>query len=197
MLDGSTTLLQKTPSINLDSLPSSEDKFKSWLYQEQALDSVYRYSLRTDDLLADTDASTEDPFRLVLFDDIRNYIFPISTQAAKTQLIYGCFNYLGLNFNPCIVSKHSLFMDSFLHCEAGHEVIMKEKFFHALGEPDEDVAPGTMGNKTKERSNLGWKYLDFPIKVFPQQIDNLFNNGKWFAMYDDLDISNADVEFAG
>ncbi|CAG8582332.1 2727_t:CDS:10 [Paraglomus occultum] len=196
--EDSTILPQTTSSINLESLPSSEDKFTSWLHQERALDSVYRYSLRTDDLLADADASAEDPFRLVLFDDIRNYIFPVRTQTAMTQLIYGCFNYLGLNFNPCIVSKHSLFTDSFLHYEAGHEIIMKNKFFHALGEPDdEDAAVGTMDNKTKERGGLGWKYLDFPIKAFPQQVDNLFNNGKWFAMYDDLDISNADVEFAG
>jgi len=74
---------------------------------------------------------------------------------------------------------------------------MKEKFFHALGEPDdEDGAFGIMGSRAKERNSLR-KYLDFPIKAFPQQVDNLFNNGKWFAMYDDLDISNADVEFAG
>jgi hypothetical protein len=155
--------------------------------------------LRTDDFLTDEDnSSTEDPFRLVLFDDIRNYLFPIKTNAAKIQLIYGFFNYLGLNFNPCMISKHNLFMDSFLHREAGNENIMKEKFFNDKdGSGDGSSAYGMMDDRARENSGSARQYLGFPIKVFPQQIDNLFNNGKWFAMYDEVDISNADLEFAG
>lgn len=77
--------------------PSTDsDPFVRWFQDETAADRCIRPGKASAIDTAEED--NDDPYRVVLFDDIRSFLFVIKNPEVKLQLVYAVLNYLGLPF---------------------------------------------------------------------------------------------------
>lgn len=75
---------------------TDSDPFSRWFHDETAADRCIRPGkASTLSMAAEED---DDPYRIVLFDDIRPFLFVIRNAEVKLQLVYAVLNYLGLPF---------------------------------------------------------------------------------------------------
>lgn len=72
------------------------DPFVRWFQDETAADQFIRPAKASAINTAEED--DDDPYRIVLFDDIRPFLFVIRSPEVKLQLVYAVLNYLGLPF---------------------------------------------------------------------------------------------------
>lgn len=94
--------------------PSTEsDPFVRWFQDETAADRCIRPGKAS---AIDTAAEEEDdPYRIILFDDIRPFLFVIRNPEVKLQLVYAVLNYLGLPFGiPDLGTNTAFARDSHL-----------------------------------------------------------------------------------
>ncbi|KAI9303040.1 NRDE-2, necessary for RNA interference-domain-containing protein [Cunninghamella echinulata] len=90
------------------------ENIKDWLYLEEEQAKKYVLSKRMDDIEELT--IDDDPFRIILSDDISNILFNITTTAARKNLIYSVFIFLGLPYSPYGVGTNTHFsVDTFTH----------------------------------------------------------------------------------
>jgi hypothetical protein len=71
------------------------DPFIRWYEDEKAADRSIRPDKASSLAMAEDD---DDPFKIVLFDDIRPFLFVIRDPEVKLQFVYAVLNYLGLPF---------------------------------------------------------------------------------------------------
>jgi hypothetical protein len=89
------------PEETLEQLPvqsessTAGDPFIRWYEDEKAADRSIRPDKASSLAMAEDD---DDPFKIVLFDDIRPFLFVIRNPEVKLQLVYAVLNYLGLPF---------------------------------------------------------------------------------------------------
>jgi hypothetical protein len=86
--------LPESPSDIASSTHS--DPFIRWYHDETAADRHFRPGKAS--ALSVAEEEEDDPYRVVLFDDIRPFLFVIQNAEVKLQLIYAVLNYLGLPF---------------------------------------------------------------------------------------------------
>lgn len=86
--------LPESPSDIASSTHS--DPFIRWYHDETAADRHLRPGKAS--ALSVAEEEEDDPYRVVLFDDIRPFLFVIQNAEVKLQLIYAVLNYLGLPF---------------------------------------------------------------------------------------------------
>ncbi|KAJ9115024.1 hypothetical protein QFC22_005352 [Naganishia vaughanmartiniae] len=72
------------------------DPFIRWHDDETAADRQIRPGKAS--ALSVAEEEEDDPYRVVLFDDIRSFLFVIHNAEVKLQLVYAVLNYLGLPF---------------------------------------------------------------------------------------------------
>jgi tetratricopeptide (TPR) repeat protein len=85
-----------------------------WVRQETADEQTHRLPLRMSQ--AEDDSMDDDPYRIVLSDDIRPFLFDVSTSDARQSLIYSVLVFLGLPYTPPEVGTNSHFYtDTFTH----------------------------------------------------------------------------------
>lgn len=75
---------------------TGDDPFIRWFHDETASDRFIRPGKASSLAIADDD--DDDPFKIILFDDIRPFLFVIRNPEVKLQLVYAVLNYLGLPF---------------------------------------------------------------------------------------------------
>lgn len=75
---------------------TESDPFIRWFQDETAADQFIRPGKASAINTAEED--DDDPYRIVLFDDIRPFLFVIRNPEVKLQLVYAVLNYLGLPF---------------------------------------------------------------------------------------------------
>ncbi|CAO0790696.1 unnamed protein product [Mucor circinelloides] len=89
---------------------------KDWLASELENEQKNRLPLRMSQ--AEDDSVDEDPYRIILSDDITSFLFDITTQGARQSLIYSIFVFLGLPYTPPNVGTNThFFTDTFTHNE--------------------------------------------------------------------------------
>ncbi|KAG0944610.1 hypothetical protein G6F29_004478 [Rhizopus arrhizus] len=88
------------------------ESIKDWIKRERETDETCRLPMRMSQL--EDGRVDEDPYRIVLFDDIQPFLFNISTNAARQTLIYSLFVFLGLVYTPPDVGTNThFFTDTF------------------------------------------------------------------------------------
>lgn len=108
--DEPTTTTTTEEDDDEDEILSMED----WVRTERADENKHRLPQRMNQ--AEDDSVDEDPFRIVLSDDIQPFLFTISTQDARQSLIYSVFVFIGLPYTPPGVGTNSHFYtDTFTH----------------------------------------------------------------------------------
>lgn len=84
-------------SADRSALPPNSDPFNHWLEAETQAQKFKSRPGRTADLDPEDD---DDPFRIVLFDDIQSLLFPIRSPTVRLQLCYTFLHFLDLPFTP-------------------------------------------------------------------------------------------------
>lgn len=85
-----------------------------WVRTELESENKNRLPLRMSQ--AGDDSVDEDPYRIVLSDDIKPYLFDVTTPGARQSLIYSIFVFMGLPYTPPNVGTNSHFYtDTFTH----------------------------------------------------------------------------------
>ncbi|KAJ9111443.1 hypothetical protein QFC19_001212 [Naganishia cerealis] len=94
------------------------DPFIRWYHDETAADRQIRPGKAS--VLSAAEDEDDDPYRVVLFDDIRPFLFVINDTEVKLQLIYAVLNYLGLPFGvPDLGTNTNLAKDPHLQWALG------------------------------------------------------------------------------
>ncbi|GAA5950440.1 hypothetical protein JCM3765_004549 [Sporobolomyces pararoseus] len=171
--------------------------FETWTTAERtaSLDSALP-ARTTDPALDDSD----DPFRIILFDDIRSFLFIVHSQDSKLQLAYAFLTFLGLPFIPPDFPTSTPFTtDSFIHSELVERPSLVKRFW-----PPKDASPKpfeTIGGEAMEperRSALGTPF-EIPFHATPAVVDQLFaakSKGEWFATIRKEDLEDIELEQA-
>ncbi|KAI8876533.1 DUF1740-domain-containing protein [Backusella circina FSU 941] len=91
------------------------DSIVEWLSAERERDEKDRMPMRMSQA-DDDDDMDDDPFKITLSDDIRPFLFDITTSGAKESLIFSLFVLFGLPFTPPEVGTNThFFTDTFTH----------------------------------------------------------------------------------
>ncbi|KAG9291623.1 hypothetical protein G9A89_022042 [Geosiphon pyriformis] len=190
---------EKTEWASNEQLPQADenaDSYQNWLAAETSLEKAYQLPLRSD---AQADLKIDDPYRIVLFDDIKKYLFDLTSSEARINMIYACFNFLRLPFNPCRSSNHSFVADSFLHSEMANESLANANFWPSTHKSDipsglvNDIYGVIMDREIRSEEKKIWK---FPLKAFPQDHDNLFPSKHWFCICEESTLVDVNLAFA-
>lgn len=87
---------------------------EDWISSEHKSEQKDRLPFRMSQ--AEDDSVDEDPYRIILSDDIKSFLFNITTEDARQSLIYSIFVFLGLPYMPPNVGTNTHFCtDTFTH----------------------------------------------------------------------------------
>lgn len=99
------------------SLEEDDDEIltlENWLSSEYKSEQKNRLPFRMSQ--AEDESVDEDPYRIILSDDIKSFLFDITTKNARQSLIYSIFVFLGLPYMPPNVGTNTHFCtDTFTH----------------------------------------------------------------------------------
>lgn len=145
---------------------------------------------------------SDDPYRVVLFDDIRPFLFVLHSADSKLQLAYAFLTFLGLPFVPPDYPTSTPFTtDSFIHSELVERPSLVRRYWPKLstggGKPFQTVGGEAM--ELERTSALGAPW-ETPFGATPAAVDLLFgtSGGKagWFRTLRKEDLEDVDVELA-
>jgi hypothetical protein len=173
----------------------SEDPFTKWATSESSMSTNQLRPARTTDPGIDDDI---DPFRVVLFDDVRDFLFLVHSSDSKTQLIYAFLTFLGLPFVPPDYPTSTPFQtDGFIHTELAERPEARESFWPAIPEEGRgsfEIVQGEAMDPVR-RSGLTSPF-EIPFTATPVVVDLLFaTKQKWFITLKKSDLQHLDVEF--
>lgn len=178
-------------------VPSStpENPFERWASTEQLTATFNSLPARTTDPGIDDDI---DPFRVVLFDDIRDFLFVVHSPDSKSQLAYAFLTFLGLPFIPPDCSTSNPFTtDTFIHSELAERSLARDKFWpkeEVMNVPFDTIQGEAM---EPERRSALKEPFDTPFCTTPVSVELLFSSrSKWFTTLKKEDLLHVDFDFA-
>lgn len=181
-----------TPSLAADDHARAHEK---WASTEQLTSSANPRPARTTDPGIDDDV---DPFRVVLFDDVRDFLFVVHSPDAHLQLVYAFLTFLGLPFIPPDMPTSTPFStDPFIHSELVERPALVRRFWPKVEEKRAPFALiGGEAMEVERRSALGDPF-DTPFHATPTTVDLLFGaRQKWFVTLRKEDLQHVDVDLA-
>nr|KAJ3418689.1 hypothetical protein HK105_007979 [Polyrhizophydium stewartii] len=157
------------------------------LYQREILGQ--RESWRP--LRGSTDEDQQDPFRTVLFDDIRGLMFEAQCLQTKRGLVFLLLRLLGTSFNACVGSSHAGMVDPFI-CGGEAMGAAAERAGRILAirtSAESAMMPGADG---------ATRSLAFPFRAFPQSVWTLLADGvRWVPLFGLDDAQSMDAAGRG
>ena len=161
--------------VNEGAAPSMLDE---WFAAETAADKAQQRSARLSVDVAD------DPFRVVVFEDVLPVLFPITSPEVRVQAIYALLNYLGIDVCPPDTSTNApSTSDPYLHWKLGSSPAMRSRMWPAR--PTEMALPWR-DTGVKEQDSLSC-----PVKAWISETGTMLATGDWFS---DIDLADEDVD---
>lgn len=181
-----------TSPLSSDLKPRPHEK---WASTERLTSAANPRPARTTDPGIDDDV---DPFRVVLFDDVKDFMFIVHSPDSQLQLVYAFLTFLGLPFVPPDFPTSTPFStDAFIHSELVERPDLIQRFWPKL-----EVAPrsfelvGGEAMEPERRSALSEPFAT-PFHTTPVTVDVLFGSKqKWFTMLRQEDLAHVDIELA-
>ncbi|BGP52880.1 hypothetical protein JCM8202v2_000437 [Rhodotorula sphaerocarpa] len=143
---------------------------------------------------------SDDPYRVVLFDDIRPFLFDLESPDSRHQLAYAFLTFIGLPFMPVDVPTSTPFTtDPFIHSELLERPSAIRRYLPSMeridGRPFSVVAGEPMEREARTDIRSPW---DMPFHASPTSVDTLFGAGQpgWFSTVTAEDLEDVDVSFA-
>lgn len=157
------------------------DPYSNWALQEKEIQGYQRRPARTDDI----DMDDDDPYRCVVFDDIRPFLFPVGTLPGRTSLIYIVLELLGLHIGeqerstgPTLpIGGRKMATEAFLGCRAVQS--KPRQAWQVVGGEAMDPA----------RQTRTIPLADQPVRQWATDLDTLYAE-HWFR---EIDVATIDV----
>ncbi|CAJ0826182.1 12256_t:CDS:10, partial [Entrophospora sp. SA101] len=108
-------------SLNLQNIEG--DTFEKWIKAE----NFYENELLPIRSKIIDESDLDDPYRIVIFDDICSFLFDLTSTESHLELLYACLDFVGTSFNPSYSSSNPLIIDSFLNSKLANELISENK----------------------------------------------------------------------
>ncbi|GMK55153.1 hypothetical protein CspeluHIS016_0202090 [Cutaneotrichosporon spelunceum] len=169
------------------------DPYARWYRAERRAEQALNLPGRARDL----DPPGDDPFHMIMFEDVAPFLFPVQTPLARLQLIYAFLTFLGLPFAPPEASTSSpSASDPHLRWPIASNETMRVAFWPPRpttkrivwqtvgGTPMEAEQPRTL------RSPFGC-----PAKSWMSEKGTLFATDRWFRDVTATDLLHVDVDF--
>lgn len=165
-------LLVAVESAALDN-SSTEERLQTW----QARELKAQPPRRTSDVPDDE----EDPFGCVLFDDLRNLLFLVSTDDSRQALVYSFLSFVGLSTPPPDIGTNvPFFTDPFLSSDLIDSPERQSTFWPQ----SESKASFNEYGPTERISGIKRPQM-IPFRIFPADIRQLFADpSRWFVGFD-------------
>lgn len=96
------------PAVNPSSKEEAEDQklIQDWLNEEEEKDATQWQPARpTLGFGVSSDNEIEDPERIILFEDLKNYLFQFTALEIKIELVFRFLEFLGVNVPPRVCSN--------------------------------------------------------------------------------------------
>ncbi|GAA5861515.1 hypothetical protein JCM3774_000276 [Rhodotorula dairenensis] len=143
---------------------------------------------------------SDDPYRVVLVDDIRPFLFDLESPDARHQLAYAFLTFLGLPFMPSDVPTSTPFTtDPFIHSELLERPGLLRRYWPTVdladSRPFSVVAGEPMEREARSDLKSPW---DAPFHASPTAVDVLFGAGSpgWFTAISSTDLEDVDISLA-
>ncbi|BGO94695.1 hypothetical protein NBRC10512_004875 [Rhodotorula toruloides] len=168
---------------------------EQWARAERIASESHRPARTTDPGMDDSD----DPYRVVLFGDIRPFLFFVDSPDSRLQLAYAFLTFLGLPFVPPDVPTSTPFTtDPFIHSDLVERPSLIQRFWPS--DSSEKQSYGLVDGEPMElerKSDIKEPWQT-PFKAAPAMADLLFGSGKagWFRTLVPEDLQDIDVELA-
>lgn len=134
----------------------------------------------------------DDPYMVALFDDVKPFLFSITTYEAKQGLIYSILVFLGLPFTPPGVGTNTHFCtDTFTHNE-----LALPHFWPPVEQRPAlityiDDVPMAAEHIAKDANPF-----ELPVS-YPVGLSELFSGSRWFNCFESTRLDNiVDLTFA-
>lgn len=151
--------------------PTSQDPYVAWYEVERQIAERDRRPMRTTDITAEED--DDDPFRVVLFSDIRQFMVVFRSPLARSQLARGALVYLGLCDSVAKYENH-----------LGTWAFAASEFARAQLWPDESLKASPTPS------------LSPAVRVWQSTAETLFGSSAgWFGILSAEDAKHIDVDF--
>ncbi|BEI89274.1 uncharacterized protein CcaverHIS019_0206360 [Cutaneotrichosporon cavernicola] len=169
------------------------DPYAQWYRAERRAEQALNLPGRARDL----DPPGDDPFHMIMFEDVAPFLFPVQTPLVRLQLIYAFLTFLGLPFTPPEAPTSSpSASDPHLRWPLASNETMRAAFWPPRptmkrivwqtvgGTPMEAEQPRTL------RSPFGC-----PAKSWMSERGTLFASDRWFRDVTAADLLHVDVDF--
>lgn len=184
-----------------DSFPTSDapddaSALSKWAAAERLTSLANPRPARTTDPGIDDDI---DPFRVVLFDDVQDFLCVVHSPDAKNQLVYAFLTFLGLPFMPPDLPTSTPFStDSFIHSELVERRALVERFWPKIDALSRQPFMTISGEAMEpERKGSLQEPFDTPFHATPVALDLLFSSRpRWFQILPKEDLNGVDVAMA-
>ena len=154
------------PDELVDVVSTTKEMAEDWYEREE--ESKHDMPART------TDEIDDDPYRVILFNDIRPFLYTFTTDVVK-QLSYAFVSFCGVNGPPPELSSNQM-TDPWLSTAFD--------FSQFWPPPTNSKSIGWINGEAVEPERLPGidTPFSFPKKVFPVDLDTLFPNDTWFGL---------------
>lgn len=184
-------------TVSSDSL-DTRDPFGSWIAAEEERMGVSKMPARTMD-----EVEEDDPYRVVLFSDLREFMFFFANEAVKQKLIDAFLIFSGLRplyEGASMSSGKAETTDIFLRNELGHTMDESlERWFWPKSEENNNELIGWGGMEPEKKALLRERPFQFSLRNFPLSEEMLFAKCEYWmlAMDGPGGLKRGDVEFVG
>ncbi|GAA5980700.1 hypothetical protein JCM10908_001742 [Rhodotorula pacifica] len=167
-----------------------------WATAERAASNADLPARTTDPGMDESD----DPYRVVLFDDVRPFLLDLEAPDSKHQLAYAFLTFVGLPFMPVDVPTSTPFTtDPFIHSELLERPGLLKRYWPTVdtgdSKPFSIVAGEPMEREARSDLKTPW---ETPFHASPTAVDVLFGGGRpgWFTAISAADLEDVDVSLA-
>ncbi|CAZ79699.1 unnamed protein product [Tuber melanosporum] len=184
-------------AVSPDSL-DTRNPFGSWIAAEEGRMEIPKMPSRTMD-----EVEEDDPYRVVLFSDLREFMFFFASEAVKQKLIDAFLIFSGLRplyEGVRMSSGGAEATDIFLRNELGHttdECLGRWFWPESEGHNNESIGWG--GMEPEKKALFGERPFQFSLRNFPLSEEMLFAKSEyWVSAIDDLGgLKGGNIEFVG
>ncbi|KAG0637046.1 NRDE-2, necessary for RNA interference-domain-containing protein [Tuber brumale] len=183
--------------VSPDSL-DTRDPFGSWMAAEEGRMEIPKMPARTMD-----EVEEDDPYRVVLFSDLREFMFFFASEAVKQKLIDALLIFSGLRplyEGVRMSSGKAEATDIFLRNELGHTMdeCLGRWFWPERGGHNNELI-GWGGMEPEKKAPFGEKPFQFSLRNFPLSEEMLFAKSEyWVSAIDGPGgLKGGNVEFVG
>lgn len=173
---------------------SHGDPYARWYRAERRAEQALSLPGRARDL----DPPGDDPFHMVMFEDVAPFLFPVQTPLARLQLIYAFLTFLGLPFAPPEAPTSSpSASDPHLRWSLTQNQAMRTAFWPPRP-TGRRIVWQTVGGAPMDAEQPRTLQSPFgcPAKSWMSGRVTLFSDDKWFRDVNAVDLRHVDVEFA-